>query len=194
MRHAARLRQHSRMAPDGFTIPGMAMRLAVLGVVLGCAVCVAQSSAQPSVARCKMGQLAVHALEITPPTGMHWFGLRFVNHGSRACALGGFPSIALRDAKGVNPFVYEHIDQRRGRVTLKAGGSAYVVLSKFRCDLTRTRRLAATGQVWLKGDPSRSKAFRPFGSIGICGRGDSSANAVNVSPFQPTLQAAVFGR
>jgi hypothetical protein len=103
------------------------------------------------------------------------------------------------DARGrMLPLVVE--DGGNGEVTaahpattmLRVGGSAFILLSKYRCDL-EDRGVATTLQVAL---PGAGGVWRlPVSQEGIadCGRGDPGSR-VYVSPIEPTLlSTSVFG-
>jgi hypothetical protein len=94
------------------------------------------------------------------------------------------------------PFVYRHggdimVTSRPPRpVLLRAGGSAYVLLDKFRCDLG-DRRESTSVQIGLKGSTSRSRPVA-LGDmhISLCKPGiPAEGRVVNVSPFEPTRGA-----
>ena len=97
--------------------------------------------------------------------------------------------IGLRDAMGSIPFSYRHVG-KAPRVALRHRRSAFVIFSKFRCDLG-ARRTAATGQVWLKGQPRTRAEFSMHVAVGLCKPGiGGESDTVIVSPFEPTLTAA----
>jgi Protein of unknown function (DUF4232) len=139
------------------------------------------------------------AAQVSPATGAHPIGLRLVNQGA-PCTLKGYPVVLLRDAKGVIPFVYRHTGDMMvtsrppRRISLRSGGSAYVLLDKFRCDLGAVRT-GTRVQVGLAGSTARSRPLALDGMrISLCKRGiPSEGRVVVVSPFEPTLRATLRG-
>ena len=79
---------------------------------------------------------------VSPATGEHAVLYRITNTSGIACTLAGYPTVVLFDGAGkVLPF---HITRDHsqyvtadppGPVTLPPGGSAFVLVAKYRCDL-----------------------------------------------------------
>jgi hypothetical protein len=174
--------------------------LAVAIALLASAALTAEPRAQASMSRCLMVDLLIRlAGEVSPTTGAHPIALRIVNRG-QACQVSGYPGVVLRDGGGVIPFVYRHrgdimVTSRPPRpVLLRTGGSAYLLLDKFRCDLGDRRRSTSV-QIWLKGSTSGSRRVA-LGDmrISLCKPGiPAEGRVVNVSPFEPTLRATLHG-
>jgi hypothetical protein len=108
--------------------------------------------------------------------------------------------VALRDGRGVIPFVYRHggdmmvTSRPPKRVLLRSGRSAYVLLDKFRCDLG-VRRTSTSVQIWLNGSAVHSRAI-PLSDmrVSLCKPGIAAeGRIVNVSPFEPTRGATRHG-
>jgi len=109
--------------------------------------------------------------------------------------LAGYPGVRFTSATGAAlPFrVSDSGDsmvtrRHADRVAVAHGGTAWVVLHKYRCDLgDRTRvagievRLAGSGVVGT---------LPPRASWGYCGPGDPGST-VHVSPFEPRLLGAL---
>ena len=133
--------------------------------------------------------------DISPTTGMNPWTIRITNTGAR-CVLDGYPTIRFADPSGasiplrVTRSGDQMVTARRARpVTVTHGGSAWVVLNKYRCDLggrTAVRVLV----VRLQG-AGRIGAM-PIDDAGwsYCGLGDPGST-VHVSPFEPRLAAAL---
>lgn len=140
------------------------------------------------------------ATPVSPTTGAHPIALRLVNRGRAQCTLKGYPVVVIRDARGIIPFVYRHAgdmmvtSRRPQRVSLRSGGSAYVLLDKFRCDLG-TSRTSTRLQMGLAGSTARSRPVALTAMrISLCKRGIASeGRVVYVSPFEPTLRATLRG-
>jgi hypothetical protein len=148
---------------------------------------------------CRVWQLAISSgPEISEKTGQHSLTIRLTNRGRAVCLLDGYPTVGLRDARGRLPLQISHrgdtmIAGHRPRpVTVRAGGSAYVVINKYRCDLG-DRRVARTLVLRLpRAAPSmRLLLSVPHGYIlGYCGR-SGPGSRLAVSPFEPTVYAAL---
>lgn len=175
--------------------------LVVASALLTCAALAVESRGLASVSRCSIVQLSIRlAGEVSPTTGAHPIALRVLNRGHNGCLVSGYPIVALRDGRGIIPFVYRHggdvmVTSRSPRpVVLRTGGSAYVLLDKFRCDLG-DRRVSTRVQIGLKGSASRSRQVA-LGDlhISLCKPGIAAeGRIVNVSPFEPTLRATLHG-
>lgn len=157
----------------------------------------AEPRAQMPVSHCRMMNLSVRTEDVSPTTGAHPIALRIVNRAREACMLKGYPMVALRDARGTIPFVYRHggdmmvTSRPPSPVVVGAGGSAYVLLNKFRCDLGE-RRVSTSVRIWLKGSPGRSRWIPTGTSIALCKPGiRAEGRVVNVSPFEATRLATL---
>jgi hypothetical protein len=142
----------------------------------------------------------VGAGEISEPTGQHSLALQLKNRGQQSCRIFGYPSIRFRDRAGPIPFVIRHggdqvvTSRSPVRVLVRPGRSAYAVLNKYRCDLGDLRA-ARTLRLALPGAPASENVtitVKPVGWIQYCGRGDPGST-VSVSPFEPSLAAAIGG-
>jgi hypothetical protein len=181
------------------TFARMKLLLAVAALV-SCTALVIGPYAHASGSTCLIRDLSVApGGEVSPTTGAHPIALRLVNHGA-ACVLQGYPVVALRDARGLIPFVYRHggdamvTPRRPTRVALRHGASAFFLLDKFRCDLG-ARRTGTAIQIGLDGSTARSRPI-PLRAmrISLCKPGiRTEGRVVNVSPFEPTLRATLHG-
>lgn len=139
-------------------------------------------------------------------TGEHTAYYTLVNTGSTACTLSGYPAVALYDAHGnLLPFRYTRRSQyvtatAPERVVLAPGGSAYVLVAKYRCDLgvaadAATIRLTLPGQ---QAPVTIAVAATAAGvsTLSYCTGGpDDPGQVVSVSPVEPSAKAAgPFGR
>jgi len=150
---------------------------------------------------CRASQLAlVTGPEISPATGQNPLALRLTNRAQRPCVLHGYPAIAFADERGAIPFSIRHggdqmvTPRRPTRVVVRAGGSAFVLVNKYRCG-RREVRLARTLRLVLPGGRSAqlSLALRPYPRYGYCGKGDLGSTVVT-SPFAPSVAAALRRR
>jgi hypothetical protein len=131
------------------------------------------------------------------------------NRGSVTCVLDGYPQVTLYDARRLIPFAV-----RRGgdqmisskppeSVKVPAGGRAFVVINKYRCDRGAapgsrgTRRIRISSGAPGTGSASISFGDRPaipmpYRIPDYCGKGDPGST-LTVSPFVATVQAAIGG-
>jgi hypothetical protein len=77
-------------------------------------------------------------------TGDRGDAFTVTNHGAVTCTLDGYPSITLTDSAGRTiPFNYvdghsQYLTRRPPKpVTIDAGGSAYLGVAKYRCDIAQ---------------------------------------------------------
>src|SRR5579884_2163975 len=115
-------------------------------------------SAVVAVAPCRSATLGL-ALggPIAEPTGQHSLSLVLANRGQNSCSLFGYPAVALLDAVGAAlPFTYRDggdqvvTSNPPAPVIVPPGGSAFVTINKYRCDLG-DRDTAATLQLTPPG-------------------------------------------
>jgi hypothetical protein len=146
---------------------------------------------------CRASQFKVSfGPDLPSPTGRHDVVIRLRNDGP-SCRLQGYPSVVLLDRRGnVLPFLFRRgggMTVTSGRpkpMRLRRGGSAWIVLEKYRCDLGGGR-VAPTARVALPGAEGRIRLrFPPAGGFDYCGRGDPGST-IFVSPVAPTLRAAL---
>jgi len=133
---------------------------------------------------------------ISEPTGQHTLTFTLRNHGT-ACSLFGYPRVAFFDRTGKLPFGIWHggdqvvTPRRPARLVIRPGRAAYVALNKYRCDLGNVRA-ARTLRLGFPRTVRQSFAItvRPRGWIQYCGR-DDPGSGITVSPFEPSLRAAM---
>jgi hypothetical protein len=93
--------------------------------------------------RCRTSQLGLSAgAFVSPISGQHPLLMTLTNEGSSACYLLGYPGIALYNAQDqLLPITYRWAGDQEVtsappvRVGLAPGGTAYVLISKYRCDV-----------------------------------------------------------
>lgn len=140
------------------------------------------------------------AVGLGPPldsmTGQQVVVLSVENSGDASCWLGGYPSVRLVD--GRNRSMGFHVRPGGpyvgtvppGHVVLQRGGSAYVKVSKYRCDIS-TVAVAAAARIRLPGASSGQVVRlrqRGNSAISLCGRQDPP-QVVGVSPVRASIQA-----
>jgi hypothetical protein len=136
--------------------------------------------------------------DVSPTTGQQPLVLRLTNRGHAACTLFGYPVVSLADAGGHSlPFRFSHRGSRTVTgaapplVELEPGGTAVVLISKYRCD-RRAVRAAVSLRVRLPYE--RTAAALPLrrgSSTGqFCGVGDPGST-LDISPFEPRLDATL---
>jgi hypothetical protein len=169
----------------------------------------AASYTRPTAAPCRLSQFAVSlGPYVSEATGQHTLALRLANRGAQACVFDGYPRVTLYDAAGEIPFAITHggdqmISPRAPKpVVVRAGGRAFVVMNKYRCDRgavpgTRTVRIAissgtrAGGSVSITFGDVRTIPL-PYRIPDYCGSGDPGSTLA-VSPFVGTVRAALGG-
>jgi hypothetical protein len=135
--------------------------------------------------------------DISPATGQNPLSFLVTYRGLKACELDGYPTVALLDGRGRRlPFRISHKGDQmvtsRRPVALRVlpRQSAFLVINKYRCDLGDLR-VAKRVRVGLPGEAGRLMLVLPGpGVIGYCGKNDAGS-IVAVSPFEPTLRAAL---
>ncbi len=130
-------------------------------------------------------------------TGQHTLALRLTNRGS-ACSLFGTPALWFEDPHGQIPFhLRSGTDQMIAAryslpVQVRRGGSAWVVINHYRCDLAgkRAARVIRIGvHPAAYADTVRFVIHNPYERVDYCGKGDPGST-ITVAPFEPTLTAA----
>jgi hypothetical protein len=104
----------------------------------------------------------------------------------------------FEDAHGRIPFqVHKGTDQMIAAryalpVQVRRGGSAWVVINHYRCDLG-SKRAANVIRIGLQDaaypDTITMKVDNPYSMVDYCGKGDPGST-ITVAPFEPTLTAA----
>lgn len=158
-------------------------------------------------ADCRMSQLAVTlGPYISEATEQHTLALRFVNRGTHVCVLYGYPRVTLYDLHGVIPFRIRHggdqmISARPPKpVRVQPGRAAFLVLNKNACVGGSSRqatvlKIATPGAL---GTGIGSFTFPrhmpfPYRDPDYCARADDPGSVITVSPFAPTVRAALNG-
>lgn len=125
--------------------------IVVLLSAAGCAIGSRADGGHGHRGPCAVSALVLHPGAPVPQmTGEHAVLFRLANRSPVACTLRGYPRVSLFDARGhVLPFRYAdgggpYVSARKpATVVLASGGSAYIVVAKYRCDLGITRTAAA---------------------------------------------------
>ncbi len=133
--------------------------------------------------------------DLSPATSQNPEAIRLTNTGPR-CVLDGYPVVRFSSGGGAAiPFrVLQAGDQmvtahRAHAVVVARGGSAWIVLNKYRCDLGSQ---SAVGWivVGLLGAGAIGAVAPRSAGWAYCGSGDPGST-VHTSPFEPTLLAAI---
>ena len=129
-------------------VTAAASRRSLPVVVAVCATCVAAGCGgtasthvtDVTLMPCRLSRFAVTlGPDVSEATGQHTLALRLENR-SVTCVLDGYPRVVLYDAGGVIPFVVRHGGDQMissdppKAITIPAGGHAFVVMNKYRCD------------------------------------------------------------
>ena len=163
----------------------------------------ATSSASTPVhfaSRCMSSQLTLGwGGRISEPTGQHTLSLTLTNSSQAGCHLFGYPGVSFVDPGGrVLPLRYVWggdqvvTSSKPVMVDLPAGGTAYVLVNKYRCDTTDVMQGAAVRVI-----PPDERALLQVSIIDnvpmdYCGPGDPGS-VVYVSPVEPTFDAVFAG-
>ena len=163
----------------------------------------ALATASPGVSvyfatRCASSQLRLAwGGRFSEPTGQHTLSLTLTNGSNAGCHLFGYPGVSFVDTSGrVLPLQYVWggdqvvTSSRPGMVELPAGGTAYVVVNKYRCDTTDLMQGAAVRLIPPDDRPALQVSILDNVSMYYCGPGDPGS-VVYVSPVEPTIDAAL---
>jgi Protein of unknown function (DUF4232) len=152
---------------------------------------------------CQPAALALgYGPALSPITGEHGDFYALINRGPAACTLAGYPDITLYAANGA-PLRFRY---RRGRgpyvtaaspgtVTLRAGGSAWILVAKYRCDIgiagnAMTIRITLPGARHAVLTGRASSGGTGVAALSYCRGGvNDPGQTVAVSPIEPALRA-----
>ena len=150
--------------------------------------------------RCTSSQLTLGwGGRISEPTGQHTLSLTLTNSSHAGCHLFGYPGISFVDPGGrVLPLRYVWggdqvvTSSKPVMVDLPAGGTAYVLVNKYRCDTTDVMQGAVVRVI-----PPDERAFLQVSimdnvPMDYCGPGDPGS-IVYVSPVEPSVDAVFAG-
>jgi Protein of unknown function (DUF4232) len=166
------------------------------GVVVAAAAggALATASSSRGVGSCRTTSFTLaQGRDVPPPTGYQTLPLVFRNRSTTACVLYGYPAFAFINAQGALPFEFSHAgDQvvtnaRPRRVLVGAGGSAFALMAKYRCD-RGDRRRAGTVRIAFPGSGRLLTLRLHGGDISWCGFRDPGST-ITVSPFERTRAA-----
>jgi len=135
---------------------------------------------------------------VSEPTGQHSLSLVLANASATTCTLEGYPTITLVDHVGaVLPFTYaDRGDQvvtgaMPAPVMFPPGGSGYVTVNSYRCDLGDRGIAAELALTTPDGDGPLRVAVTDH-PLAYCGPGDPGST-VSVSPVEPSFGATLGG-
>jgi hypothetical protein len=150
--------------------------------------------------RCQVAQLSLgEGAPISPATGQRPILLTLTNEGSTACYMVGYPGISLYDVQGrLLPLTYQWAGDQMvtsgppSRVGLAPGGTAYVLINKYRCDLGDLD-VAATLRLIPPDDTSPlTLNLQGLGSEESCVPGADGVTLA-ISPVEASVQATLQG-
>ena len=156
---------------------------------------------------CRMSQLGVSAGPyVSEATEQHTLALRLVNRGTQECVLYGYPRVTIHDARGLIPFRIRHdgdqmISARPAKpVDVRPGRSAFLLLNKNVCVDGASRAATTVELATPRAAGSGVASFRfprkmpfPYRIPDFCARADDPGSIITVSPFVPTVRAALNG-
>ena len=150
--------------------------------------------------RCTSSQLTLGwGGRIGEPTGQHTLSLTLTNSSRAGCHLFGYPGVSFVDPGGrVLPLRYiwggDQVvtSSKPVMVDVPAGGTAYVLVNKYRCDTTDLMQGAAVRLI-----PPDERTFLQVSimdnvPMDYCGPGDPGS-IVYVSPVEPSFDAVFAG-
>jgi hypothetical protein len=145
------------------------------------------------IATCMSPQLSMRlGGRVSEATGQHSRVFKLTNTSSTPCHLEGYPNIVLLDKNGNPiPFLYRQggdqmiTSQPPTPVALLPGGSAYLMINKYRCDLAD---ITLVGSVKVTPPGSAPAISMKLELLSYCGPGDPGS-VVSVSPIEPTVKA-----
>ena len=150
--------------------------------------------------RCTSSQLTLGwGGRISEPTGQHTLSLTLTNSSRAGCHLFGYPGVSFVDPGGrVLPLRYiwggDQVvtSSKPVMVDVPAGGTAYVLVNKYRCDTTDLMQGAAVRLI-----PPDERTFLQVSimdnvPMDYCGPGDPGS-IVYVSPVEPSFDAVFAG-
>jgi len=158
-----------------------------------------------ATAECHMSQLAVTAGPyISEAAEQHTLALRLVNYGKQVCVLDGYPRLTLYDTRGMIPFRIrvggdQMISTRSPKlVRLQPGAAAFLLLNKNTC-VNGFSRGATMLKIATPSAPGTGVAsFRfppnmpyPWRIPDSCAKAIDPGSVITVSPFVPTVRAAL---
>jgi hypothetical protein len=135
---------------------------------------------------------------VSEPTGQHSLSLILTNRLGTLCYLFGYPRVTLLDSSGsALPFDYYLggdtvvTSHPPTRVDLTPGGTAYITINQYRCDLG-DRGQTTTLRLIPPDDTVPLEVALPPSAItlGYCGVGDPGTR-VSISPVAATFQDTV---
>jgi hypothetical protein len=194
----------------GVSAPGS--RTPATGVPASATPTARRATASPTVSilstpPCRARSLALrYGPQISPATGEHGDIYVLANRGPSACTLAGYPRITLYTSDGTRlPFHYVHghsqyVTSAPPRpVVLRPGGSAYVLVAKFRCDLG-VAQAAATIRITIPSPQHGAVTGRAasntsgVSALTYCRGGPNGpGQIIAVSPIEPTRLATTPG-
>jgi hypothetical protein len=167
-----------------------------VGIVAASWVAVGGAAGPASLTPCRISHLRLTLREpVTEKTEQHTTAISVRNVASRACALMGYPTLALLDRDGrALSFSYRHqgdqmITAARPRlIRLAPERSAFFAFNKNVC-VGRASRYAQTLRVTFSASRSIRTVRLGQRAVDYCGRHDPG-HIVTVSPMEPRFFAA----
>lgn len=156
---------------------------------------------------CRMSELAVTlGPYVGEATEQHTLALRLVNRGRRLCILSGYPRVRLYDTRGLIPFRIRRggdqmISARRPEpVSVQPGRAAFFVLNKNACVGGSSRRATVLEFATPSAPDTGVGSFTfnrrmpfPYRDPDLCMDAGDIGSVVTISPFVPTVRAALHG-
>jgi hypothetical protein len=175
---------------------------ALAALFLICVTAAAAMAAPATLPGCRISRFTVGlGPQVSEATGQHTLALRLVNRTAASCALAGYPEVRPYDRAGRIPFLIRHggdqmiTSHRPEVVVVRSDQAVFVLLNHYRCDLGSLRG-ATRVSIGVPGAPRAETASvritNRYRELDYCGKGDPGST-LTVSPFEPTVRAALRG-
>jgi hypothetical protein len=176
--------------------------VSAVGLLLSLSIAAGNGVAGTATRACRMSDFTLGiGPRISEKTGQNTLALRLVNRRAATCFVRGYPNVKVYDRQGVIPFLVRHggdqmlASRSPRRVVVQQNRAAFVLLNHYRCDL-RDLRTATSVRIRLAGMTSTEFASLKLAvansRLRYCGKGDPGS-ILTVSPFEPTIKAAMRG-
>jgi hypothetical protein len=188
--------------PFGVLVATGRIGVPVVGLLLSLWIVAGTGVAATPLPACRMTDFTMGiGPTISEATGQNTLALRLVNRNGATCFLRGYPTVSAYDRRGMIPFLIRHggdqmlTSRPPTRVVVRQNGAAFVLLNRYRCDLGDRRtatRVSVRRAGATRAESVSVKLAVTNNRLRYCGEGDPGST-LTVSPFEPTVRAALHG-